>query len=309
MEEVGAAKPSKPIKQPKSTESAHERIQRARPHPKRATARVASPHETNRHPLFQRKPQTAEEKMRGKLCPKQPSKSPNSQSESPRWMACLQKVEERCRAEGDSWTLVPRARGPRPPPSLRSWVLRNRRGWALRAWRGLWAEATAATLPALPQQHPPHTPRRKPLKIKATGQRWNQRCRKWKGSQNPTNPTLRMKPLSNQRYVLVFPSAEHVFECREAQGCCLFSSRLHPVHLVPAPAPALILTLSRRRSKVKVRSLIMNCTIRSVSPHWVWLNVMIVSRAAPFYGWGYALWSLWWWQQLWGWDAHKGNST
>lgn len=36
---------------------------------------------------------------------------------------------------------------------------------------------------------------------------------------------------------------------------------------------------------------------------------MIVSRAAPFYGRGYALWRLWWWQQLWSWDAHENDST
>lgn len=94
MEEVGAAKALKPIRQPKSTESAHERTLRARPRPERATVRAASLHETNHRPLFQRKPQMAEEKTRGNLYPKQPSKSPNLRSESPRWMARLQKVAE-----------------------------------------------------------------------------------------------------------------------------------------------------------------------------------------------------------------------
>lgn len=94
MEEVGAAKALKPIRQPKSTESARERTLRARPRPERAIVRAASPHETNRHPLFQRKPRMVEEKTRGNLYPKQPSKSPNLRSESLRWMACLQKVVE-----------------------------------------------------------------------------------------------------------------------------------------------------------------------------------------------------------------------
>lgn len=91
MEEVGAAKALKHIRQPKSTESAHGRTPRARPRPERVIVRAASPHETNRRPLFQRKPRMVEEKTRGNLYPKQPSKSLNLRSESLKWMACLQK--------------------------------------------------------------------------------------------------------------------------------------------------------------------------------------------------------------------------
>lgn len=94
MEEVGAAKVLKPIRQPKNTKSARERTLRARPRPERATARAASPHETSLRPLFQRKPRMAGEKTMGNRYQKQPSKSPNLWSESPRWMACLQKVAE-----------------------------------------------------------------------------------------------------------------------------------------------------------------------------------------------------------------------
>lgn len=74
MEVVGAAKVSKPIREPKSTKSAREKTRRARPRPERATAKGSTCH---RHPPFQRKPQTLEEKMKGNPCPKLPLKSLN----------------------------------------------------------------------------------------------------------------------------------------------------------------------------------------------------------------------------------------
>lgn len=74
MEVVGAAKVSKPIRQPKSTESVRGKTQRARPRPERATAKGVTRH----HRLPSRKkPQTPEEKMQGKPCPKLPLKSLN----------------------------------------------------------------------------------------------------------------------------------------------------------------------------------------------------------------------------------------
>lgn len=72
MEEVEAAKVSKPISQPKSTKSARGKTRRARPRPERATVKAATP-----RPPFQKNPQTPEEKMRGKPFPKLPSKSLN----------------------------------------------------------------------------------------------------------------------------------------------------------------------------------------------------------------------------------------
>lgn len=80
MEGVEAAKVLNPIRQPKNTENAREKTLRARPHPERATVKGASRHETSHRPLLQRNPQSLEEKMRGKMCPKLLLKSPNLQS-------------------------------------------------------------------------------------------------------------------------------------------------------------------------------------------------------------------------------------